>query len=144
LRYVSPIPPLEPCVRLSSHTAHERGTFIGSFWFVTSTDFTVVSLRCGGYLCTPSLPSSSGPSPSVLVLVCTVFPCADYYALSDFPGRHWTFIRLSPSYFHRPCHPSWDLPCSANRTHSRHFRWRVLLALTALCGSPTLTQGKSG
>ena len=28
LRYVSPIPPLEPCVRLSSHTARE----IGNLW----------------------------------------------------------------------------------------------------------------
>src|SRR5438876_10686827 len=28
LRHVSPIPPLEPCMRLSPHTAHERGTFM--------------------------------------------------------------------------------------------------------------------
>src|SRR6516164_10790521 len=39
-------------------------------------------------------------------------PYSDYYAPSDFPGRHPTFIRLSPSYFHRRWHPSWDLPCS--------------------------------
>jgi hypothetical protein len=38
-------PPLDPCVRLSSHTAHERGTFTGNFHFTNSTDFTVVSLR---------------------------------------------------------------------------------------------------
>src|SRR5438132_8598027 len=45
LRHVSPIPPLDPCVRLSSHTAHERGNFTGNFHFTNSTDFTVVSLR---------------------------------------------------------------------------------------------------
>src|SRR6266498_2639924 len=45
LRHVSPIPPLDPCVRLSSHTAHERGDFTGNFHFTNSTDFTVVSLR---------------------------------------------------------------------------------------------------
>jgi len=38
-------PPLEPCWRLSSHTAHERRTFTGSFHFANSTEFTVVSLR---------------------------------------------------------------------------------------------------
>src|SRR6266568_2358978 len=45
LRHVSPIPPLDPYVRLSPHTAHERGTFTGSFYFANSTAFTVVSLR---------------------------------------------------------------------------------------------------
>src|SRR5215831_8668148 len=37
-----------PCVTwrtLSPHTAHERGIFIGSFYFVNSTEFTMVSLR---------------------------------------------------------------------------------------------------
>src|SRR6266849_1762098 len=45
IRHVSPLPPLDPCVRLSSHTAHDRGAFTGSFYFVNSTAFTVVSLR---------------------------------------------------------------------------------------------------
>src|SRR6266851_160280 len=45
IRHVSPIPPLDPCVRLSSHTAHDRGDFTGNFPFTNSTDFTVVSLR---------------------------------------------------------------------------------------------------
>src|SRR6266849_8571369 len=38
LRHVSPIPPLDPCVRLSSHTAHERGNFTGNFPFTNSAD----------------------------------------------------------------------------------------------------------
>src|SRR5712691_4631784 len=37
LRHVSPIPPLDPCVRLSSHTAHERGNSTGNFHFTNST-----------------------------------------------------------------------------------------------------------
>ena len=71
------------------------------------------------------LPKGWGPSPSVLILVCTAFPYSDYSAPSDFPGRHPTFIRLSPSYFHRRWHPSWDLPCSPCRTQTRCCRWRV-------------------
>src|SRR5439155_23038537 len=38
LRHVSPIPPLDPYVRLSPHTAHERGTFTGNFHFANSTE----------------------------------------------------------------------------------------------------------
>src|SRR5262249_45348113 len=34
--HVSPIPPLDPYVRLSPHTAHERGTFTGHFHFANS------------------------------------------------------------------------------------------------------------
>jgi hypothetical protein len=71
------------------------------------------------------IPKGWGPSPSVLILVCTAFPYSDYYAPSDFPGRHPTFIRLSPSYFHHRWHPSWDLPCSPCRTQTRCWRWRV-------------------
>src|SRR5882724_5250776 len=36
-----------------------------------------------GYLCTVSRPSPSGPSPSVLVLVCPAFLGSDYYAPFD-------------------------------------------------------------
>src|SRR2546428_262980 len=64
LRHVSPIPPLDPYVRLSPHTAHERGTFTGNFHFANSTEHSPWS-ACAfvGYLCTISLPSPSGPSP---------------------------------------------------------------------------------
>ena len=43
--YVSPIPPLEPCVRLSPHTAHEIGTLWSLPFRQDSTEFTVYSLR---------------------------------------------------------------------------------------------------
>src|SRR6266487_1711381 len=64
LRHVSPIPPLDPYVRLSPHTAHERGTFTGNFHFANSTEHSPWS-ACAfvGYLCTVSRPSPSGPSP---------------------------------------------------------------------------------
>ena len=84
LRHVSPIPPLDPYVRLSPHTAHERGTFTGNFHFATSTERSPGS-ACAfvDSLCTVSPPSPSGPSPSVLVLVYPAFLGADYYALFD-------------------------------------------------------------
>ena len=41
---VSPIPPLDPYVRLSPHTAHERGTFTGSFHFANSTEHSPCQL----------------------------------------------------------------------------------------------------
>jgi len=88
------------------------------------------------------VPKGWGPSPSVLILVYAAFPRSDYCAPSDFPERHWTFIRLSPSYFHRPYQPSWDLPCSHSRTQRRWFRWRVLFAPSALCGSRDCSQGR--
>src|SRR6266853_1226288 len=58
LRHVSPCPPLDPYVRLSPHTAHERGTFTGNFHFANSTERSPWS-ACAfvGYLCTISLPS---------------------------------------------------------------------------------------
>src|SRR5881398_200654 len=68
LRHVSPIPPLDPYVRLSPHTAHERGTFTGNFHFANSTERSPWSAYAFvGYLCTVSPPSPSGPSPSVLL-----------------------------------------------------------------------------
>src|SRR5215470_9765683 len=79
-----PIPPLDPYVRLSPHTAHERG--------ILRERSISPAPRCiphgqlcafAGYLCTVSLPSPSGPSPSVLILVYPAFLGADYYALFD-------------------------------------------------------------
>ncbi len=78
LWYVSPCPPLDPYVRLSPHTAHDRGTFTGHFPFANSTDHSPWS-ACAfvGYLCTVSPPSPSGPSPSVLILVSPAFLGSD-------------------------------------------------------------------
>src|SRR5256885_13506142 len=84
LRYVSPCPPLDPYVRLSPHTAHDRGIL----WERSISPAPRCILHgqlCAfaGYLCTVSRPSPSGPSPSVLVLVCPAFLGSDYYAPFD-------------------------------------------------------------
>jgi hypothetical protein len=83
-RYVSPCPPLDPYVRLSPHTAHDRGTFTGNFHFANSTERSPWS-ACAfvGYLCIVAPPSPSGPSPSVLILVYPAFLDSDYYAPFD-------------------------------------------------------------
>src|SRR2546430_3393378 len=84
LRYVSPCPPLDPYVRLSPHTAHDRGIL-----WERSISPAPRHIHHGqlcafaGYLCTVSRPSPSGPSPSVLVLVCPAFLGSDYYAPFD-------------------------------------------------------------
>jgi hypothetical protein len=63
---------------LSPHTAHERGTFTGSFQFANSTDFTVVSLRVRW------LPLYRFPTLSLRAFaMCAVFPRSDYYAQFD-------------------------------------------------------------
>src|SRR5712691_6499281 len=64
LRHVSPCPPLDPYVRLSPHTAHDRGIL----WARSISP----APRCiphgqlcafAGYLCTVARHSPSGPSP---------------------------------------------------------------------------------
>src|SRR6266436_8195439 len=71
-------PPLDPYVRLSPHTAHERGTFTGSFHFANSTAFTVVSLRVRW------LPLYRFPTLSLRAFaLCAVFPRSDYSAPFD-------------------------------------------------------------
>ena len=61
LRHVSPIPPLDPYVRLSPHTAHEKGML----WDISISP-APQHIHCGqlyafaGYLCTMPLPSPSG------------------------------------------------------------------------------------
>jgi len=64
LRYVSPCPPLDPYVRLSPHTAHDRGllwerSISPAPWCIPHGQLCA----CAGYLCTVSRPSPSGPSP---------------------------------------------------------------------------------
>jgi hypothetical protein len=120
LRHVSPIPPLDPYVRLSPHTAHERGTFTGNFHFANSTEHSPWS-ACAfvGYLCTVAPPSPSGPSPSVLVLVYPAFLGSDYYALFDCLEGFGVSLGSRLPTVHPPSHPFQALPCSKHRTQSR-------------------------
>ena len=72
-----PNPPLEPCWRLSSHTAHERRTLTGNFHFANSTEFTV-SLRVRW------LPLYRFPYPLLRAFAMYVaFLHSAYYASSD-------------------------------------------------------------
>src|SRR6266571_938567 len=64
LWHVSPIPPLDPYVRLSPHTAHDRGILRERSISPAPQNIHCGQLcACAGYLCTVSLPSPSGPSP---------------------------------------------------------------------------------
>src|SRR2546428_7892863 len=95
LRHVSPCPPLDPYVRLSPHTAHERGAFTGNFHFATSTERSPWS-ACAfvGYLCTISLPSPSGPSPCArFSRARTTMPHLTACRASEIS------VRVSPAYF---------------------------------------------
>ncbi len=140
LRHVSPIPPLDPYVRLSPHTAHERGTFTGNFHFANSTEHSPWS-ACAfvGYLCTISLPSPSGPSPCArFSRVRTTMPHLTAWRASE------VLDRVSPTYFHPPSHPLQALPCSQQRTQTRWFRWRVVECPVRALRLPSPMQGKSG
>ncbi len=71
-------------MRLSPHTAHDRG-ILRERSISPAPRCILHGQLCAfaGYLCTVSRPSPSGPSPSVLVLVCPAFLGSDYYAPFD-------------------------------------------------------------
>src|SRR4029434_58835 len=95
LRYVSPCPPLDPYVRLSPHTAHDRG--------ILRERSISPAPQCiphgqryafAGYLCTVSLPSPSGPSPCTrLSRTQTTMPYLTACRASELS------VRVSPAYF---------------------------------------------
>src|SRR5256886_15620330 len=116
LWHVSPIPPLDPYVRLSPHTAHDRG-ILRERSISPAPRCILHGQLCAfaGYLCTVSLPSPSGPSPSVLVLVYPAFLGSDYYALFDcLQGLGVSLGSRLPT-LHPPSHPFQALPCSRHR-----------------------------
>jgi len=79
LRHVSPIPPLEPCWRLSSHTAHERRTFTGNVHFASSTEhspWTALRVRWVPLYCFLTLSLRA-------FAMYVAFLHSDYYAPSD-------------------------------------------------------------
>jgi len=146
LRHVSPIPPLDPYVRLSPHTAHERGTFTGNFHFANSTERSPWSAYAFvGYLCTVSPPSPSGPSPSVLVLVYPAFLGSDYYALFDCLQGLGAFGTGLPSLLPTLL----AIPCRLSRVQHGGLKQDdvggVLLNVpSTLCGSLVVIWGRSG
>ena len=146
LRHVSPIPPLDPYVRLSPHTAHERGTFTGNFHFANSTERSPWSAYAFvGYLCTVSPPSPSGPSPSVLVLVYPAFLGSDSYALFDCLQGLGAFGTGLPSLLPTLL----AIPCRLSRVQNGGLKQDdvggVLLNVpSTLCGSLVVIWGRSG
>ena len=137
-------PPLDPYVRLSPHTAHERGAFTGNFHFATSTERSPGS-ACAfvDSLCTVSPPSPSGPSPSVLVLVYPAFLGADSYALFDCLQGLGAFGPGLPSLLPTLL----TIPGRLSRVHHGGLKQDdgggvLLAAPSALCGSPVPAQGK--
>src|SRR5712691_9710993 len=101
LRYVSPCPPLDPYVRLSPHTAHERGIL----WEMSISPAPRSIPRgqlCAfaGYLCTVSRPSPSGPSPCArLSRTPTTMPYLTAWRASEF---RWALACLLSTLLHIP------------------------------------------
>src|SRR2546422_1586345 len=95
LRYVSPCPPLDPYVRLSPHTAHERG-ILREMSISPAPRCILHGQLCAfaGYLCTVALPSPSGPSPCTrLSRAPTTMPYLTACRASEIS------VRVSPAYF---------------------------------------------
>src|SRR5712691_6811248 len=143
LRYVSPCPPLDPYVRLSPHTAHDRGIL-----WERSISPAPRHIHHGqlcafaGYLCTVSRPSPSGPSPSVLVLVCPAFLGSDSYAPFDCLQGLGAFGPGLPSLLPTLL----AIPCRLSRVQNGGLKQDavggvLLAAPSALCGSPVPAQG---
>jgi hypothetical protein len=131
--HVSPIPPLDPYVRLSPHTAHESGIlWEGSISPAPRYIPHGQRYAFAGYLCTVSRPAPSGPLPCTrLSRIRTTMPCLTACRASEFR------LGLPMPTSHPPSHPCQALPCSLPRTQTRWVRWRVYLPVpSALCGSP--------
>src|SRR5262245_26558382 len=108
LRHVSPIPPLDPYVRLSPHTAHDRGILWERSISPTPRCIPHGQLCAfAGYLCTVSRPSASGP-----------LPCARFSrtrTTMPYLTARWALefrLGLPISTLHPPSHPLQALPCS--------------------------------
>src|SRR5215475_12746796 len=138
-----------PCVTwrtLSPHTAHDRG--------ILRERSISPAPRCiphgqlcafAGYLCTVSLPSPSGPSPSVLILVYPAFLGSDYYALFDCLEGLGAFGAGLPCLLPTLLH----IPSRLSRVQRGGLQQDavggVLLGVpSALCGSSVVLGGKTG
>jgi hypothetical protein len=125
-------------VRLSPHTAHERGILQEM-----SISPAPRSIRRGqlcafaGYLCTVSRPSPSGPSPCAqLSCAPTTMPHLTAWRASEFR------MSLPIPTLHPPSHPWQALPCSPQRTQARRGRWRVLCLSLPLSAAPQSEAGE--
>src|SRR5712664_1608194 len=101
LRHVSPCPPLDPYVRLSPHTAHDRGILWERSISPAPRCITHGQLCAfAGYLCTVSRPSPSGPSPCArFSRTRTTMPYLTAWRASEFR------MSLPMPTLHPPSHP---------------------------------------
>ena len=116
-----PCPPLDPYVRLSPHTAHDRGilwdrSISPAPWCIPHGQLCA----CAGYLCTVSRPSPSGPLPCArFSRTRTTMPYLTACRASEF---RWALACLLSTLL--------PIPSRLSRVHSRGLtaeccRWRV-------------------
>ena len=133
-------------MRLSPHTAHDRGIL-----WERSISPAPRHIHHGqlcafaGYLCTVSRPSPSGPSPSVLVLVCPAFLGSDYYAPFDCLQGLGAFGPGLPSLLPTLL----AIPDRLSRVHSGELKQDAVGGVflnvpSTLCGSLVVIWGRSG
>ena len=140
-RYVSPYPPLDPCVRLSySHGSREKETMTGKVHCASSTEhspWTALRVRRVPVYCFPTFSLRS-------FAMYVAFLRSDYYDQFDcLWGLEVSLGSRFPT-LHPPLHPIQTLPCSRHRTQTDAVGGVFLNAPSALCGSPMLTQGTAG
>src|SRR5215831_4372571 len=116
-----PIPPLDPYVRLSPHTAHERG-ILRERSISPAPRYISHGQLCAfaGYLCTVSPPAPSGPLPCArFSRTRTTMPYLTAWWASEF---RWALACLLSTLLH--------IPSRLSRVHSTGLtaecgRWRV-------------------
>jgi hypothetical protein len=57
--------------------------------------------------------------------------------------RHWSFVRVSLTYFPPSFASSESFPCSTCKTQTDRVRWCVPIVPSTLCGFPASAQGRS-
>jgi hypothetical protein len=57
--------------------------------------------------------------------------------------RHWSFVRVSLTYFPPSFASSESFPCSTCKTQTDRVRWCVPIVPSTLCGFPAYAQGRS-
>ena len=137
-------PPVRPVRETFASYGSRQRDLMGKVHFASSTVHSPwTAYAFAGYLCTVSLPSPLGPSPSVLILVYPAFLGADYYALFDCLQGFGVFGPGLPSLL-----PTlFAIPVRLSRVQHGGLKqddvggvW--LAAPSALCGSPVPAQGK--
>src|SRR5215471_18786834 len=134
------MPPVRPVREtFASYGSREKDTIMRKVHFPSSTVSTVVSLRVRW------VPVYCFPTFSLRPFALYVaFLRSDYYGQFDCLWGLGVSLGSRLPTLHPPYHPFQALPCSRHRTQTDALGGVFLDAPSALCGSPMLTQGKSG